>query len=175
MINSLGLNDIIWWHRSWSTLAQVIACCLMAPSHYLNQCLLIIEIVLWHSSESKVLINLTRNIGSEGTLSKLLLHLLEANGLAVFYFPMLNSLRPGQNNNHFKDTIMNWSLCFTNFIFIQLSSRLICLYVRDILCLLECLILFTYILKGIKWPSDTTNKYCAIFKFLWLWMILIFF
>ena len=26
------------WHRSESTLAQVMACCLTAPSHYLNQC-----------------------------------------------------------------------------------------------------------------------------------------
>ena len=28
----------IWWHRSRSTLAQVMACCLAAPSHYLIQC-----------------------------------------------------------------------------------------------------------------------------------------
>ena len=38
-------------HRSGSTLAQVMACCLTAPSHYLNQCWLIIRKVLWHSSE----------------------------------------------------------------------------------------------------------------------------
>ena len=37
-VNSLWLRDIIWWHGSWSTLVQVMACCLMAPSHYLNQC-----------------------------------------------------------------------------------------------------------------------------------------
>ena len=42
--------DNIWWHRSGSTLAQVIACCLMAPSHYLNQCwLIIISDVQWQS------------------------------------------------------------------------------------------------------------------------------
>ena len=35
--------------RSGSTLAQVMACCLTAPSHYLNQCWLIIHGVLWHS------------------------------------------------------------------------------------------------------------------------------
>ena len=28
----------MWWQRSGSTLAQVMVCCLMAPSHYLNQC-----------------------------------------------------------------------------------------------------------------------------------------
>ena len=36
-------NDAIWRHRSGSTLAQVMACCLKAPSHYLNQCWLIIS------------------------------------------------------------------------------------------------------------------------------------
>ena len=42
-VNSLWPNDAIWRHRSWSTLAQVMACCLMAPSHYLNQCWLIVN------------------------------------------------------------------------------------------------------------------------------------
>ena len=49
--NSLGPSDAIWRHKSGSTLAQVMACCLTAPSHYLNQCWLIISKVLWHSSE----------------------------------------------------------------------------------------------------------------------------
>ena len=39
--NSLRPSDAIWRHRSGSTLAQVMACCLTAPSHYLNQCWLI--------------------------------------------------------------------------------------------------------------------------------------
>ena len=47
--NSFGPNDAIWRQRSGSTLAQVMACCLMAPSHYLNQCWLIISEVQWHS------------------------------------------------------------------------------------------------------------------------------
>ena len=42
LINSLRLSDAIWRHRSESTSAQVMACCLSAPSHYLNQCWLII-------------------------------------------------------------------------------------------------------------------------------------
>ena len=37
-VNSFCLSDTMWWHRSGSTLAQVMACCLMAPSHYLNRC-----------------------------------------------------------------------------------------------------------------------------------------
>ena len=39
----------IWWWRYWSTLTQVMACCLTAPSHYLNQCWLIIKGVHRHS------------------------------------------------------------------------------------------------------------------------------
>ena len=48
-INSLWLSDAIWQHRSGSTVAQVMACCLTAPSHYLNQFSLTISKVLWHS------------------------------------------------------------------------------------------------------------------------------
>ena len=48
-VNSLGPSDAIWRQRSGSTLAQVIACCLTAPSNYLNQCWLIISEVQWHS------------------------------------------------------------------------------------------------------------------------------
>ena len=36
-----------------ATLAQVMACCLTAQSHYLNQCSLIISKVEWHSSNCK--------------------------------------------------------------------------------------------------------------------------
>ena len=42
-INSLWPGDAIWRHRSRSTLVQVMACCLTAPSHYLHQCWLIIS------------------------------------------------------------------------------------------------------------------------------------
>ena len=41
--NSLWPSDAVWWCRSGSILAQVMACCLTAPSHYLNQCWLIIN------------------------------------------------------------------------------------------------------------------------------------
>ena len=36
--NSLWPSDDIWQQGSRSTLVQAMACCLMAPSHYLNQC-----------------------------------------------------------------------------------------------------------------------------------------
>ena len=38
LFNSSKPSDAIWRHRSGSTLGQVMACCLTAPSHYLNQC-----------------------------------------------------------------------------------------------------------------------------------------
>ena len=53
-LNSLWPSDTIWRHKSGSTLAQVMACCLKAPSHYLNQCWFIISEVQWHPSESKI-------------------------------------------------------------------------------------------------------------------------
>ena len=48
--NSFWPSDAIWRHRSESTLDQVMACCLTAPSHYLNQCWLISK-VPWHEFE----------------------------------------------------------------------------------------------------------------------------
>ena len=41
-LNTLWPNDTIWWYRHGSILAQVMACCLMAPGHSLNQWWLII-------------------------------------------------------------------------------------------------------------------------------------
>ena len=48
----LGPSDAIWRQRSGSTLAQVMDCCLPAPSHYyMNQCWLILRKGQWHSSD----------------------------------------------------------------------------------------------------------------------------
>ena len=51
-LNSLWPSDAILRHRSGSTLVQIMACCLTAPSHYLNLCWLI-STVKWHSSKGK--------------------------------------------------------------------------------------------------------------------------
>ena len=65
-VNSLWPSDIIRRQGTESTLAQVMACCLTASSHYLNHSWLIISKVLWHSSEgiimrrSKIPISKTR-------------------------------------------------------------------------------------------------------------------
>ena len=50
-------HDAIWRRRSGSTLAQVMACCLTAPSHYLNQCWLIISKIQTHSSDGNFAID----------------------------------------------------------------------------------------------------------------------
>ena len=50
-LNSFWPSDIIWWHRFGSTLVQVMACCLMAQSHFLNQCCVIISEVFSHSPD----------------------------------------------------------------------------------------------------------------------------
>ena len=42
-LNSVWPIDVIWRQGSRSTLAQVMACCLTAPSHYLNQFWLVIS------------------------------------------------------------------------------------------------------------------------------------
>ena len=49
---TLSPSDAKWRHRSRSTLAHVVVCCLTAPSHYLNQCWLIISEILRHSPEN---------------------------------------------------------------------------------------------------------------------------
>ena len=51
MFNALWPIDPIWRQKTGSTLVQVMARCLTAPNHYLNQCWLIIGKVLWHSSK----------------------------------------------------------------------------------------------------------------------------
>ena len=50
-INSLWPGDTTCRHRSGSTFVQIMACCLRAPSHYLNQRWLIISEVQWYSRE----------------------------------------------------------------------------------------------------------------------------
>ena len=49
-INSLWPSYAIRWYKTGSTLALVMVWSLMAPCHYLNQCWLIINKVLWHST-----------------------------------------------------------------------------------------------------------------------------
>ena len=59
--NSLWPSDAIWWQRSGSTLAQVMAWSLQAPSHYLNQCWLISDIHIRAISQEMPLPSITEN------------------------------------------------------------------------------------------------------------------
>ena len=64
-------DSAFWQHRSRSTLAQVMTWCL-APSHYLNQCWLIIQGVhsvafTWEQFQKEVLMNLICNLCLEFT------------------------------------------------------------------------------------------------------------
>ena len=43
--------DAIWSHMTWSTLVQIMTCCLTAPGHFFNRCSRIIGKVLWLSRE----------------------------------------------------------------------------------------------------------------------------
>ena len=80
--NSLWPSGAIWRHRFMSALAQVMVCCLSAPSPYLNQCWLLICEFLWRSSDS----NLT--VSAQTSYSIILLKLLP-------YFPGANELIDG--------------------------------------------------------------------------------
>ena len=61
-VNSLWPSDAIWWQSSGSTLVQVRACCLTAPSHQLNQCWLLIRQVQWHSLGSNFTVSAQTSI-----------------------------------------------------------------------------------------------------------------
>ena len=52
-LKSVWPSDLIRWHRSGLTFAQVMAQCLVAPNHYRNHCWLTINNVLCHSTEIK--------------------------------------------------------------------------------------------------------------------------
>ena len=58
-VNGLWSSVAMRQHKSVSTLAQVLACCLRAPSHYLDQYWFIINMALWHSPEED---NFTQNV-----------------------------------------------------------------------------------------------------------------
>ena len=49
IVYSLWPCDAIWRPRSGSKLAQVMACCLTEPNHYLNQSWPITNAIAWHS------------------------------------------------------------------------------------------------------------------------------
>ena len=79
----------------WVNLAQVMACCLMTPSHYLNQCWLIIN----HSRPFKIPPNMNQ-----------ISHYMDITFSSVITFPMdRSSIAPCFHTGHFL-----WKSLFKN-------------------------------------------------------------
>ena len=62
-INPLWPSEVMYRYRSGTASTKIIAFCLTAPSHYLNQCQLIIVGILCHSPKSNF-IGITRDVVS---------------------------------------------------------------------------------------------------------------
>ena len=76
--------------RTWSTSAQVMAWCLTAPSHYLNQYWILTSEVLWHSHEGFFSEKKSRYLSLTWlfkiTILRLQLHLPRANELRLYVY-----------------------------------------------------------------------------------------
>ena len=86
---SFSTSNTIWRHKSGSTLAQVMACCLTAPSHYLNQCWLVIGKVQWLSSEcnfTRYTLAIITEISLKTNYIKFCSNLSGADKLLIFIF-----------------------------------------------------------------------------------------
>ena len=116
-INSPWPSDAIWRQRSGmsgSALVQVMACCLMAASHYLKQCWLTHNMVPWCSFKTHLTGSAQDIISWNGlnkytckiaftspTTSELIaMHMTPLCSTNVF-----NTLRPRQDGRHFPDDI----------------------------------------------------------------------
>ena len=107
--NSFWSSDAIWRHRSGSTLTQVMACCLTvltAPSHYLNQCWLVISEVPWHSPESKFRGAQAIGLHMKITLQKLLLPSPRGQWVKYGYYDMCDV--SGRNIMHLEEFWPAW-------------------------------------------------------------------
>ena len=93
-----------------------MACCLTAPSHYLNQCWLIISMVLWHSPKISI-----RKLHLEFTFVKLLPHLsgAQVSLCASHYFYLL---APGRQDC----PLINGSSTYTTMIDIKIILTVPC-------------------------------------------------
>ena len=67
--NPLWPSDAIWQHRFRSALAQVMACCLIAPSHCLNECWLITSEVQWNLPEAILQDNMYNSATTQSKLA----------------------------------------------------------------------------------------------------------
>ena len=80
VFNSLQPSDTIWRHGSVLKQAEVTTCYLMVPSHYLNQCWLLISEIPWNSPKNNSTVN-AQTIILCNEFEKLLPHLPRVNEL----------------------------------------------------------------------------------------------
>ena len=119
---------------SWSTLVQVMACCLMSPSHNLNQYWTIITPKLkfkysqsvklfWKSHQHFWQCQWVTNICRDGPRITYSLFLLQGLTLIVAQF---NTLIPGQSGQHLVDNIYKCIFFDENYdILIKISPKLV--------------------------------------------------
>ena len=117
-----GLVKPYGWHRCESTVAQIMACCLMAQSHYLNWCWLIISTVHWLRAvsleicqPSTIKINLkitqlkcTSNLPGDNELidGKPLPEPVKTKmNNTITWLEGINTLKPRKHCHHFTDDI----------------------------------------------------------------------
>ena len=94
IFNSLCPSDAIWWRRSGSTLAQVMACCLAAPIHYLSLRWLLFSEVMWQSPESNSTIS-SQVVGYRQTSNIRWTKSQHLNASLTLQFSLSNPLKPG--------------------------------------------------------------------------------
>ena len=82
LFHPLWSIDVIWWHRSRSPLAQVMYCCLTAPSHYLKQCWFVTSKVFF-ASEGSLTGNTIFDMGLKINYSRVQSHTPGSNVLEV--------------------------------------------------------------------------------------------
>ena len=95
-VNSLWLGDVYLV----STLVQVMAWCLMASSHYLNQCWFIINTVYWHSYQRRLI----RKYSSFPSLDMFENYTLKITTISL-RFQTVNFLRSRHSDPHFNIVI----------------------------------------------------------------------
>ena len=88
-------------HRSGSTLAQLMACCLTAPSHYLNQFWLFTKDVLWQTSHES---NFSGTAHVRDPLHMFKDHTFEINHV---FQGLMSELHYGRSCTHYSDVIMS--------------------------------------------------------------------
>ena len=129
-VNSLGPGDAKWRQSYGSTSAQLMACSLTAPSHYLNQCWLIISEV-----QVTFIIRAISQEMPQPSITKIHLKIAYLNFHSNF--PGVNELitndntkgsgqafRPKQNGRHITDNIFKCIFLYEIFcILIQISLK----------------------------------------------------